>query len=61
MNKFKKRKLTFVDCLIQKITLTFLRTFALLPDTDDNGSPILLMRGGLEEPGKYKIEDLFKV
>jgi hypothetical protein len=33
----------------------------MLPETDDNGSPILMMRGGLEEPGKYKIEDLFKV
>jgi hypothetical protein len=33
----------------------------MLPETDDNGCPILMMRGGLEEPGKYKIEDLFKV
>jgi len=33
----------------------------MLPETDNNGCPILMMRGGLEEPGKYKIEDLFKV
>jgi len=32
-----------------------------MPHADENGSRVIVMRAGREEPGRFKMEDLLKV